>query len=115
MAFIVSAQISTSEALVVRKDFAEKHPDVVARFANVTLDFFADYAARKDSWTVDSEPVQKIAKLTGSSAELLAGITFPNAQAQQTDALLKGGTAKAIGETVLPDYSAVVTNKFIRQ
>ncbi|MGY2402639.1 taurine ABC transporter substrate-binding protein [Pseudomonas sp. SDO5271_S396] len=119
----------TFEVWVARKDFAEKHPDVVARFAKVTLDSFADYAAHKDSWTVDSGPVQKIAKLTGSNAadipELLSGTTFPDAQAQQTDALLKGGTAKAIGETakflkeqgkvetVLPDYSAFVTDKFI--
>ena len=121
----------TFEVWVARKDFAQKHPDVVAKFAKVTLDAFADYAAHKDSWTVDSEPVQKIAKLTGSNAddipELLAGTTFPDAQAQQTAALLKGGTAKAIGETakflkeqgkvetVLPDYSAYVTDKFITQ
>jgi taurine transport system substrate-binding protein len=41
--------------------------------------------------------------MTGTDAadihELLAGTTFPDAQAQQTDALPKGGTAKAIGET----------------
>ena len=119
----------TFEVWVARKDFAEKHPDVVANFAKVTLDSFADYAAHKNGWTVDSEPVQKFAKLTGSNAvdipELLAGTTFPDAQAQQTEALLKGGTAKAIGETatflqeqgkieaVLPDYSAYVTDKFI--
>lgn len=121
----------TFEVWVARKDFAQKHPEVVAKFAKVTLDAFADYAAHKDSWTVDSEPVQKIAKLTGSNAddipELLAGTTFPDAQAQQTAALLKGGTAKAIEgtakflkeqgkvETVLPDYSAYVTDKFIPQ
>jgi taurine transport system substrate-binding protein len=93
----------TFEVWVAREDFAEKHPDGVARFSKVTLDSFADYAAHKDSWTVDSEPAQKIAKLTDSNAadipELLAGTTFPDAQAQQTDARLKGGTAKAIGET----------------
>jgi len=119
----------TFEVWVARKDFAEKHPDVVARFAKVTLDSFADYTAHKSSWTADSAPVQKIAKLTGANAadvpELLAGSNFPDAQAQQTDALLNGGTAKAIGETakflkeqgkvetVLPDYSAYVTGKFV--
>jgi taurine transport system substrate-binding protein len=60
--------------------------------AKVTLDSFTDDAAYKDQWTVDAEPVQKIVKLTGSDAtdipELLAGTTFPDAQAQQTDALL---------------------------
>ena len=121
----------TFEVWVVRKDFAEKHPEVVAKFAKITLDSFADYAANKSSWTVDSAPVQKIAQLTGANAadipELLEGSTFPDAQAQRTDALLNGGTAKAIGETakflkeqgkvetVLPDYSAYVTGKFIKE
>ena len=110
---------------------AEKHPDVVAKFAKVTLDSFADYAAHKDSWTADSVPVQKIAKLTGANAadvpELLAGSAFPDAKAQQTTALLDGGTAKAIGETakflkeqgkvetVLPDYSPYVSAKLIAE
>ena len=121
----------TFEVWVVRKDFAEKHPEVVAKFAKITLDSFADYAANKSSWTVDSAPVQKIARLTGANAadipELLEDSTFPDAQAQRTDALLNGGTAKAIGETakflkgqgkvetVLPDYSAYVTGKFIKE
>ena len=121
----------TFEVWVVRKNFAEKHPEVVAKFAKITLDSFADYAANKSSWTVDSAPVQKIARLTGANAadipELLEGSTFPDAQAQRTDALLNGGTAKAIGETakflkgqgkvetVLPDYSAYVTGKFIKE
>ncbi|WP_460161503.1 taurine ABC transporter substrate-binding protein [Pseudomonas sp. S2_B10] len=119
----------TFEVWVARKDFAEKHPEVVAKFAKVTLDSFADYAAHKDSWTADSVPVQKIAKLTGANAadvpELLAGSAFPDAKAQQSTALLDGGTAEAIAETakflkeqgkvetVLPDYSPYVSAKFI--
>lgn len=87
--------------------------------------------AHKDSWTADSVPVQKIAKLTGANAadvpELLTGSAFPDAKAQQTTALLDGGTAKAIGETakflkeqgkvetVLPDYSAYVRAKFVTE
>lgn len=121
----------TFEVWVARKDFAEKHPEIVAKFAKVTLDSFADYAANKAKWTVDSSPVQKIARLTGANAtdipELLEGSTFPDARAQQTDALLNGATAKAIEETakflkeqgkvetVLPDYSAFVTDKFIQE
>jgi taurine transport system substrate-binding protein len=120
----------TFEVWVARKDFAEKHPDVVAKFAKVTLDSFADYAANKASWTADSVPVQKIAKLTGANAadvpELLAGSAFPDAKAQQSSALLEGGTAKSISETaqflkeqgkvetVLPDYSPYVSAKFVR-
>ncbi len=36
----------TFDAWIVRKDFAEKHPEVVKAFAKVTLDAYADY--RKD-------------------------------------------------------------------
>ena len=119
----------TLDVWVVRKDFAEKHPEIVAKFAKVTLESFADYAAHKDSWTADSVPVQKIAKLTGANAadvpELLAGSAFPDAKAQQSTALLDGGTAEAIAETakflkeqgkvetVLADYSPYVSAKFI--
>jgi taurine transport system substrate-binding protein len=119
----------TFEVWVARKDYAEKHPEVVARFAKVTLDAFADYAAHKDSWTVDSEQVKKIARLTGSNAadvpELLAGSDYPDAKAQQSSTLLQAGTARDIAatagflkeqgkvESVLPDYSAYVSDKFI--
>jgi taurine transport system substrate-binding protein len=120
----------TFEVWVARKDYAEKHPEVIAKFAKVTLDSFADYAANKASWTADSAPVQKIAKLTGSNAadvpELLAGSTYPDAKAQQSGDLLAGGTAKAIEQTasflkaqgkvesVLPDYSPYVSAKFVQ-
>jgi taurine transport system substrate-binding protein len=120
----------TFEVWVARKDYAEKHPDVIARFARVTLDAYADYAAHKATWTVDSVPVQKIARLTGSNAadvpELLAGSAFPDAQAQASAQLLEGGTVKAISETaqflkeqgkveaVLPDYSPYVSASYIK-
>ena len=32
----------TFDAWIVRKDFAEKHPDAVRAFAKVTLDAYAD-------------------------------------------------------------------------
>jgi len=118
----------TFEVWVARKDFAEKHPEVVSKFAKVTLDAFADYAANKAQWTSDSVPVQKIAKLTGANPadvpQLLAGAAFPDAQAQPQ--LLQSQTPKAIGETarflkeqgkveaVLADYAPYVSAKFIQ-
>ncbi len=118
----------TFEVWVARKDFAEKHPDVVAKFAKVTLQSFADYTANKAQWTADSLPVQKIAKLTGSNPidvpELLAGSAFPDAQAQA--GLLQSQTPAAIAETakflkeqgkvetVLPDYAPFVSAKFVQ-
>ncbi|CAN7148810.1 taurine ABC transporter substrate-binding protein [Pseudomonas sp. LjRoot71] len=118
----------TFEVWVARKDFAEKHPELLSKFAQVSLDAFADYAANKDSWTADSEPVQKIAKLTGADPndvpELLAGSAFPDAK-QQAE-LLGGKTAKDIAATavflkeqgkadsVLSDYSPYVSDAYIQ-
>lgn len=120
----------TFEVWVARKDYAERHPDVIAKFAHVTLQAYADYAAHKSEWTPDSAPVKDIARLTGSNAadvpELLAGSTFPQATVQTSPALLEGGTAKAIADTavflkeqgkvesVLPDYSDFVSAKYIQ-
>lgn len=118
----------TFEVWVARKDYAQKHPEVVAQFAKVTLQSFADYAANKAQWTADSQPVQKIARLTGANAadipELLAGAAFPQAQAQQS--LLQAQTPKAIAETaqflkeqgkvdsVLSDYAPFVSAQFVQ-
>ncbi|MBD8495080.1 taurine ABC transporter substrate-binding protein [Pseudomonas syringae] len=120
----------TFEVWVARKDYAEKHPQVIAQFAKVTLDAFADYAAHKAQWTADSEQVKKIARLTGSNAQdvpdLLAGSDYPDTQAQRSSALLDGGTATAIHktasflkeqgkvETVLSDYSPYVSAQYIK-
>ena len=119
----------TFEVWVARKDFAEKHPEVVAKFARVTLQSFADYTANKARWTADSEPVQKIARLTGANPadvpDLLAGSAFPDAQAQA--GLLQSQTPAAIAETarflkeqgkvetVLPDYAPYVSARFVQQ
>ncbi|WNG26138.1 taurine ABC transporter substrate-binding protein [Cystobacter fuscus] len=119
----------TFEVWVARKDFAEKHPEVLARFARVTLEAFADYAAHKEAWTAHSEPVRKIARLTGANPEdvpeLLAGATFPDARAQER--LLGGETARDIAatalflkeqgktDTVRPDYSPYVSAKYLKE
>ncbi|RON54452.1 taurine ABC transporter substrate-binding protein [Pseudomonas frederiksbergensis] len=119
----------TFEVWVARKDFAEKNPKVVADFAKVSLAAIADYSAHKKDWTVTSEPVKSIARLTGANAadipELLDGSYFPTASEQKTAQFLAGGTASEIGKTaeflkeqgkiekVLPDYSAFVSDKFI--
>jgi taurine transport system substrate-binding protein len=119
----------TFEVWVARKDYADKHPQVIAQFARVTLAAYADYAAHKDSWTATSPAVEKIARLTGANAadvpELLAGSTYPDAQAQRSADLLQGGTAQAVAQTarflqeqgkvdaVLPDYTPYVSAKYV--
>jgi taurine transport system substrate-binding protein len=121
----------TFEVWVARKDFAEKHPEIVAGFAKVSLDAIADYTAHKAAWTPESIEVQKIARFTGANAadipELLEGSHFPTAKEQTSVELLGGGTAKDIAQTaaflkeqgkidsVLPDYASYVSAKFIPQ
>jgi len=110
----------TFEVWVARKDFAEKHPEVLAKFARVTLDSFADYNAHKAQWSADSEQAKKIARLTGASPEdvpeLLAGSAFPETQAQLSSALLGGVYAQDIAGTaawLASDDAALVTGQTI--
>lgn len=119
----------TFEVWVARKDYADKHPEVIRQFAGTTLAAYADYTAHKADWNEGSEQVRKIARLTGSNAadvpDLLAGSAYPDAAAQKSAALLDGGTAKDIAGTaaflkeqgkipgVLPDYSPYVSSQYI--
>nr|WP_145002251.1 taurine ABC transporter substrate-binding protein [Pseudomonas psychrotolerans] len=121
----------TFEVWVARKDFAEKHPEIVSQFAKVTLAAFADYQAHGKEWGPTSDQAKKIARLTGADAadipELLAGSRYPAAQAQLGPDLLGGGTAKAIARTaeflkeqkriptVLDDYSPYVSAEYVRK
>lgn len=52
----------------MRKDFAEKHPDVVKAFAKVTLDAYADYRKDPKAWLADKGNVDKLVKLSGAKA-----------------------------------------------
>ncbi|TBU99233.1 taurine ABC transporter substrate-binding protein [Stutzerimonas kirkiae] len=120
----------TFEVWVARKDFAEKHPEVLARFAEVTLKSFADYNANPAAWDAASPQVASIARLTGAEPadvpELLAGSAFPNRDEQLSEAWLGGGTAKAIAATaeflkeqgrvdrVRPSYAEFVSSDAVR-
>ena len=119
----------TFEVWVARKDFAEQHPEALKAFTRVSLEAIADYNAHQADWTADSEQVKKIAALTGANAadipELLQGAHFPSAAEQKTPALLGGGTAKDLAQTalflkeqgkiesVLPDYSGYVSDRYL--
>jgi taurine transport system substrate-binding protein len=117
----------TFDGWVVRKDFAEKHPEAVRAFAKVTLDAYAKYRQDPQAWLADSSNIAKVVKLSGAKAEdvpvLLQGNVFPIA-AEQREAL-GAPTVQAITSTaaflkeqgkvdaVLPDYSGYVTNQYI--
>jgi taurine transport system substrate-binding protein len=117
----------TFDAWIVRKDFAEKHPEIVTAFAKVTLDAYADYRKDPKAWLANQSNVDKLVKLSGAKASdiplLLQGNVFPLAADQVLT--LGAPTTKAITDTavflkeqgkveaVLPDYAPYVSAKYI--
>jgi len=118
----------TFDAWIVRKDFAQKNPDVVAAFARVTGEAYAAYRRDPKAFAGNADNLDKIARLTGAKkeevAELLAGSRFPTLAEQA--ALLSGGTVKAVTETskflkeqgkvdkVLADYAPYVNARHVQ-
>ncbi|BAU74981.1 taurine ABC transporter substrate-binding protein [Metapseudomonas furukawaii] len=117
----------TFDAWIVRKDFAEKHPEIVRAFAKVTLDAYADYRKDPKAWLANQDNIAKLVKLSGAKAEdiplLLQGNVFPLAADQAT--ALGAPTTQAITDTarflkeqgkvdaVLPDYTPYVSNQYV--
>ena len=117
----------TFDAWIVRKDFAQKHPEAVRAFAKVTLDAYANYRKDPQAWLANQDNIAKVAKLSGAKAEdiplLLQGNVFPLAADQVT--ALGAPTTQAITDTatflkeqgkvdsVLPDYTSYVSNQYI--
>ena len=129
-----SAQVAqwgspTFDAWIVRKDFADAHPDIVTAFVKTTAAAYKQYLVNPSAWGPDSDAAKAIAKLTGSDAkdvpELLKGYVFPSLADEAGPDYLGGATVKAISDTAaflvaqgkipaaLPDYSAYVTTKFV--
>ncbi len=119
----------TFDAWIVSKAFADAHPDVVTAFVKVTGNATAAYRANPDAWNASSPEAEKIARLTGARQEdvptLLKGYTFPTLEEQAGEALLGGGTAKAVADTsaflleqgkipaALSDYSPYVSARWV--
>jgi len=119
----------TFDAWIVSKKFAEEHPDVVTAFVKVTGDATAAYRANPDAWNATSPEAEKIARLTGARQDevpaLLKGYIFPTLEEQAGEALLGGGTVKAVADTsaflleqgkipaALSDYSPYVSTRWV--
>lgn len=117
----------TFDAWIVRKDFAEKHPEVVKAFAQTTLAAYVDYRRDPQAWVANADNISKVARLSGAKHEdipgLLQGNVFPLAEEQLQ--LLGAPTVKAVHDTavflkeqgkvdkVLPDYAPYVSDRFI--
>ena len=119
----------TFDAWIVRKEFADAHPEIVTAFVKVTADAYKAYLDNPAAWSADSDAAKAIAKLTGANAAdvpaLLKGYVFPSLADEAGPNYLGGATTKAIADTAaflveqgkipaaLPDYSAYVTTKFV--
>ena len=117
----------TFDAWIVRKDYAEQHPEIVTAFVKVTGEATDAYLADPAAWGPDSDQARKIADLTGAPVAdvpaLLKGYAFAGLKDQTSDAFLGGATAAAIKATAQflleqgsgaaqEDYSAFVNAGF---
>lgn len=117
----------TLDVWVVRKDFADAHPEVVKAFAKSALDAQQPYIADPDAWLKQSENLRKLSRLSGVPEADVPGLVKGNSYltAQQQIAELNGPVNKAIIDTaqflkaqgkvpaVASDYSQFVTDRFI--
>ncbi|SNY61514.1 taurine ABC transporter substrate-binding protein [Enterobacter sp. CC120223-11] len=118
----------TLDVWVVRKDFAQQHPEVVKAFVRSAIAAQQPYIDNPDGWLQQQDNLQKLSKLSGVPETdvpgLVKGNTYLTAaqQAQQ----LNGPVNKAIVDTaqflkeqgkvpaVAADYSQFVTDKFVK-
>ena len=118
----------TLDVWVVRKDFAEKHPEVVKAFAKSAIDAQQPYISNPDEWLKQPANLEKLSRLSGVPEAdvpgLVKGNTYltPAQQVQQ----LTGPVNKAIVDTatflkeqgkvpaVAADYSQYVTDRFVK-
>ncbi|MEW5559167.1 taurine ABC transporter substrate-binding protein [Enterobacter asburiae] len=118
----------TLDVWVVRKDFAEQHPDVVKAFARSAIEAQRPYIDNPQSWLEQQENLQKLSKLSGVPESDVAGLVKGNTYltASQQAQQLNGPVNKAIVDTaqflkeqgkvpaVAADYSQYVTDKFVK-
>ena len=117
----------TLDVWVVRKDFAEQHPEIVTAFARSALDAQQAYLNSPDSWLKQPDNLSKLSRFSGvpeaQVPDLVKGNTYLTAQ-QQVEQLGKP-VNKAIVDTAqflkaqgrVPqadnDYSSYVTSRFV--
>ena len=117
----------TFDVWVVRKDFAQQHPDIVKAFAATTLRAYADYHSNPKTWLADPAHIDAIARITGAQKSdipgLLEGNDFPTLAQQRSavgvpTASALASTARFLKEQgkiddVLPDYAPYVNASYL--
>ena len=125
---------ATFDGMVVRKDFGAKNAKFMCQFVKLMAAADKTYRDNPANFGPGSENAKKIVKLVGGDDKDVAGVLalydFPDLKAQASNAWLgggkDGGAAKALFFTseflkkekkvdaLLPDYGAVVTDKFVK-
>lgn len=118
----------TLDVWVVRKDFAEKHPEIVKAFAKSAIDAQQPYIANPDAWLKQADNISKLSRLSGVPDADVPGLVKGNIYltAVQQAQELNGPVNKAIVDTArflkeqgkVPtagtDYSQYVTDRFVK-
>ncbi len=117
----------TLDVWVVRKDFAEQHPEIVTAFARSAIDAQQAYLNSPDSWLKQPDNLSKLSRLSGVPEAQVPGLVKGNTYltAQQQVEQLGKPVNKAIVDTAqflkaqgrVPqadnDYSGYVTSRFV--
>ncbi|GBD42559.1 Taurine-binding periplasmic protein [bacterium HR40] len=124
---------ATFDGVVVRRSFAEAHPEFVAAFVDIVDRANEDYRRHPAAWTPDSEPVQAVVNLVGGDPAdvpaTLALYRFPTLEELASPQWFGGGkearalhllaaTARFLEEQgkledIKPDYSPFVTSRYV--
>ncbi|UDQ80647.1 taurine ABC transporter substrate-binding protein [Erwinia rhapontici] len=118
----------TLDVWVVRKDFAQQHPEVVTAFARSALDAQKAYLDNPQQWLKQDDNLTKLSRFSGvPNADvpvLVEGNTYLTAKQQVEQ--LNGTVNKAIVDTaqflkeqgkvpdIATDYSSYVTDRFVK-
>ena len=118
----------TLDVWVVRKDFAQQHPEVVEAFAKSALAAQKGYIDNPDAWLKQPDNLSKLSRLSGVPESDVPGLVKGNTYltASQQAEQLTGPVNKAIVDTaqflkaqgkvpaVATDYSQFVTDRFVK-
>lgn len=125
---------ATFDAVVVNRDWAKNHAGFMTSLTRLFAKYDADYRANPKAWDGSTDKGAAVARMSGGIADEVAGTLalyqFPDLAQQASTQWLGGGAnsgvAKSLAataaflktqntiQTVLPDYSAGVTDAWVK-
>lgn len=119
----------TLDVWVVRKDFAQAHPEVVTAFARSALAAQGAYLAQPDQWLKNQQNLSQLARLSGVPADQVPELVKGNTYLSVADQITQLGQPvdQAIRDTaaflkqqgkipqVASDYRDFVTDRFVKE